>query len=187
MGVQGLNRAYTDEQIETALTTVAITANAKEASRTTGIPHRTILNWCNRHADKLKRIQEERAPQIEQAVIGKLRQGMLRGADATLLSIEKAIEQLEAGEVKDAAAFARNLATTQAIQADKMLLLDGRPTSISEHRTVDDELRELERLGFFDTTCEEDPTEAEATEATSAFSAERRETNAPELSRASHS
>ena len=177
-----LYRNYTPEQVETALTAIAITGSMKEAAELTGIPYTTVTTWRYKYADKYERIREERAPQIEQAVIKNLRAVMQRGSEATLLSIEKAVEQLEAGEVKDAAAFARNLATTQAIAADKMLLLDGRPTSISEHRTVDDELRELERLGFFDTTCEEEAEEATPTALRSAA----QETNAPERSRSSY-
>ena len=181
-----LYRNYTPEQVETALTAIATTGSMKEAAELTGIPYTTVTTWRYKYADKYERIKEKRAPEIEQAVIRNLREIMARSGNAVLLSIDKAVEQLEAGDVKDAAAYARNLATTQAIAADKMLLLDGRPTSISEHRTVDDELRELERLGFFDTTCEEEPPDSAQTP-DSALRSAVQETNAPELSRPSHS
>lgn len=61
--------------------------------------------------------------------------------------------------IKDSSATAKNLATTFAITADKIALMEGRPTSITEHRTSDDVMRGLAAAGFVDSTAVTDDDE----------------------------
>jgi hypothetical protein len=60
--------------------------------------------------------------------------------------------------IKDASTAAKNLATTAAIATDKIAVMEGRPTSIIEHRTTDDILRGLEARGYVNSTTTEDTT-----------------------------
>jgi hypothetical protein len=85
-----------------------------------------------------------------------------------------------APQVKDASAAAKNLATTAAIASDKIALMEGRPTSIVEHRSSDDVLRDLERGGFIDAEATEDP-EPPQHHAQTPLMPERADDNAREL------
>lgn len=68
-----------------------------------------------------------------------------------------------AGRLRDASASAKNLATTGAILTDKALLLEGRPTSISETRDSDAIWASIfKEAGLIESTAEEIPDAIEA-------------------------
>lgn len=63
-----------------------------------------------------------------------------------------------AGKLRDSGQTAKNLATTAAILVDKSLLLEGRPTAITESRDADDLWRAIARqAGITESTAEPIP------------------------------
>jgi len=155
----------TEAEIDQALTAVALcsgrVSRAREQLLAAGvdIPERTLRTWVvDLFPNRYQAAAERYAPQIERLMITQLRAGATRGFEASTAAMELEMQRLAAGEVKDAAASSRNLATAGAIMADKMLLLDGRPTQISEQRSMDDVLRSLAAKGFIDGTATEEET-----------------------------
>jgi hypothetical protein len=149
-------RRHSPHDIERGLTALAIEGNSLKAAETTGYSSRTIRDWAAKHHERLAAITQQRAQLIDQACIEEFRQIVLNGTRATQSAIEAAREEIANGQVRDAAATARNLATASAIAADKIALMEGRPTQIIEHRSSDDVLRDLERGGFIDAQAIED-------------------------------
>jgi transposase-like protein len=133
-----MKRSYTDEERGNAL--AALAANGGNVSRTAaalGIPAKTLEHWA----------KGERQPRSAQ--MGELKKGPL--ADA----FEDLARQLLAGmtPAKIADANLQQLATAAGIAVDKMQLLRGKPTGVTETRTpeqLDAEIRRLgSELGYF--------------------------------------
>lgn len=64
-----------------------------------------------------------------------------------MAAIERSMTQLKDDKVRDASGSARNAAVGKAVNIDKILQLEQRPTSIVQHRSGDEVLRQLERMG----------------------------------------
>ena len=132
------------ETVERALTVLALSGgNGREAERRLKemgikISYATLYEWKDRHAVRYQQIQDERAPQIEETIIRELRETAVMASRVALKGLEAAEKEIEAGDSKDAAASARNAATVAGIATDKLLVLSGRPTQITESRTSED-------------------------------------------------
>lgn len=157
---------YTTEQVTEGLTALAlaggnsVTAEAQLTELGRRIPARTLLTWrTDQHPERYRDICNDVAPQIESRVIHLQRELAVRATEAALLAADLEHKRLAEGNVKDAAGSARNLTTVAGIAVDKIMSLTGRPTSVIEHRTVDDSLNRLHRLGLVvDSEAEEIPT-----------------------------
>jgi hypothetical protein len=153
---------HTPQDIESALTAYAIAGNSLKASEMSGYSDRTIRKWCERYPEKLARIEAQRAPLIDALLVDQYRRTGLHALEVTGKALRKTEEALEAGTLKDPSAAAKNAATVSGIFTDKVAVMEGRPTSIIEHRSSDDVLRDLERGGFIDSTAhsieDQDPT-----------------------------
>jgi hypothetical protein len=156
-------RRHSPHDRERGLTALAIEGSSRRASQLTGYSDRTIRDWAQTYPEQYAQIKERRAALIDQACIEEFRQIVLNGTRATQSAIAAAQEDLDAGNTRDPAATARNLATASAIAADKIALMEGRPTQIIEHRSSDDVLRDLERGGFIDAQAIEDTEEQNPT------------------------
>jgi hypothetical protein len=125
------------------------------------VPYTTLCDWRHRYSERITELHEQLGPELDKQLEHKLREVALHSFAATQLGVEKALEQLEAGDVKDAAGAARNLATTGAIATDKLNLLLGRPTQITQSLTPDDTFTRLANKGYrlqaIDATAEEIP------------------------------
>jgi len=102
-----------------------------------------------RHKAGLPQTPEERRTELREAETSSIRAAKLAATEAweevrELIGEVKALRL--AGQLKDPAKSAQNLALTGAVLTDKALLLEGRPTSITEHRDLDDVLRGLQHL-----------------------------------------
>ena len=75
------------------------------------------------------------------------------------ISVEKAREQLEAGEDRQPAASAQRLATVSGIATDKFLTLTGRPSQVTAATTVEEDLRFLRSRVIPDAEVVEEPEE----------------------------
>lgn len=140
-------KRYAPHDVERGLTALAITGNSLKAAEMTGYSDRTIREWHNKHAARFQAIEAKRAHLIDQACIEEFRAIVLEGARATKSAIAAAHQDINNGNTRDPAATARNLATASAIAADKIAIMEGRPTSIVEHRSADDIIKRLEALG----------------------------------------
>lgn len=157
----------TEQEVDAALTAVALCGgNVTRAHRhlkASGhtVPERTLHGWvANQFPNRYRHLAEKYAPQIEKSMIATARAAAMRSFEVASEAVELEHERLQAGDVKDAAASSRNLATTGGILTDKMLLLDGRPTQISEQRSMDDVLRSLAAKGFIEGTATEETDDA---------------------------
>jgi transposase-like protein len=138
MGVV-MKRSYSDEERGNALAALAANGgNVNKTARQLGIPLRTLWNWATG------------ACHPEAAEIGQRKKGPL--ADV----FEGIVWQL-LGSItpeKMAAATLQQLATAAGIAVDKMQLLRGKPTGVTETRTpeqLDAEIRRLgAELGYFE-------------------------------------
>ena len=151
-------RSYNEDEIERGLTALALAGNnSTQAGEQCGIPDRTLRDWRQQYPERYSEIRAGRVADIDRELMHEYK-ALARDAQiaaAKAVALEQ--ERLEAGEVRDAASSARNLTITSATATDKSLLLDDRPTQITEHRTSDQAIEELRRLGVdvVDGTCED--------------------------------
>jgi hypothetical protein len=148
-------RRHTPEDIERALTALVISGNSLRAAEMTGFNDRTIRLWSEKHPDKLARIETKRAPLIDALLVDEYRRTGLQALQVTRQALDKTAQALDEGTLKDPSSAAKNAATVSGIFTDKVAVMEGRPTSIVEHRTADDVLKNLERKRFVDSTAED--------------------------------
>lgn len=148
-------RRHTPEDIERGLTALVIAGNSLKAAEMSGFSDKTLRNWRRDHPDRLERIELKRAPLIDALLVDEYRRQGLKALQVSSRALDKTSEALEAGTLKDPSAAAKNVATVSGIYADKVAIMEGRPTSIVEHRSADDVIKALERRGFIDGTVEE--------------------------------
>ncbi len=152
----------TAAHVDTAMMVLAMSPTAKEAAaRLTemGTPRdaATLNRWRRQfYPNRYRRACELYQTQVEQIVVQSVRGLAHSAAAAAQLAVDLERERIEAGDVKDAAASARNLATTVGIATDKLLVLTNRPTAITETRSADDVLRALDERGYVDSTASEE-------------------------------
>lgn len=118
---------------------------------------RTIQLWrTQQHSDLYAQILDRTAPQREKLVIDKIIPRVEKAFDTADKAMDVLSKQLDDPDFRDPAGAARNAATTGAILVDKMLALQGRPTSTIEHRNPVEILRLLSQRGrVVDGTAEE--------------------------------
>lgn len=156
--------AYAEADIERGLTALAVLGDSEQASEHTGIPSSTIRSWTKTQPERYEHIVANRARLIDQACIEEFRNLAQTAVRVSLIAVKQEEKNLLAGRTREPGQSGLNLIKTAALAIDKVALMEGRPTSITEHRTTDDILRSLEKKGYLvDSTAEELPaTEAEA-------------------------
>lgn len=151
--------AFAEVDIERGLTALAVLGDTEKAAKRTGLKARTIRHWRNVHAERYEHIVANRARLIDQACIEEFRTIVQEAAEVTLIAVRAERKNLEAGRTREPGQSALNMAKTAAQMADKVAMMEGRPTTIVEHRNADDILRALEAKGLVvDATAEELPT-----------------------------
>jgi hypothetical protein len=119
------------------------------------VPEKTLAGWRDAYPRRLQFHATETARELEERIVTKHRAVASAALDGVMLATEKEVEKIKAGDVRDYAASARNLATTSAISTDKLLALTGRPSSIVQHdRKPEAILARLASLGVVDSTAE---------------------------------
>jgi hypothetical protein len=108
----------------------------------------TVQGWVRgKHAELYDQIREKYMRQMERDLADRYRGVAAQAIDATEVGVRVAVEQLEAGNDRDPARSAANL----AMVADKTLrdysLLEGKPTEIRENRGLADVMRALVDMG----------------------------------------
>lgn len=117
-----------------------------------------IADWRDKFPKRYFWHCTENAAKLEGEVLASYRELIARSTEASLKAVEIEAERLAAGEVKDAAATARNLSTVFGITTTKLLELSGRPTQITEVRKPEQIMASLKRYGvnIVDSDAEED-------------------------------
>ena len=184
-------RRHTPEEVDTALVSLIYTGSARETAKQLDLAERTVQDWRHRYSARYDELAAKLRPEIEQRIADQARQAAQRASDGVQEAIALERMRLEQGDVKDASASARNLATTAGILIDKTLLLEGRPNVISTNTSADEIVRRLVKLGVVqdadeiteanvieERADERQDGRAPTTNGTTAFLAESRETNA---------
>jgi len=154
------NSMYGVTEVEAALTQIALAGdNATKAAKLTGHAPSTLQDWRNRYRDRYDEIRRELAPQIESTIIEEARATALLAAEAERAGIQATISSINNGTIKDPSSAAKNMSLVKAVNVDKFLLLENRPTSISTHVGTDELLRKLTAGGYIDSTAQELPDE----------------------------
>lgn len=153
--------AYAEADIERGLTALAVLGTSEAASEHLGnIPSSTIRSWTQKHPERWEHIQANRARIIDQACIDEFRNVQSAAIRASLLAVELETQNLKAGRTREPGQSALNLIKTAATAGQTLAMMEGRPTSIIEHRNADDILRSLEAKGLVvNSTAEELPAE----------------------------
>lgn len=117
----------------------------------------TLTRW--KASERYAEIQETTARRVEDGLVHKWRENTASSLELQLLATEQAIEEAKAKTLKDPAKAAQAAATAAGIGTDKMLVMTGRPTEITEHRDPRAEIRAMAReFGItIESTAEEVP------------------------------
>lgn len=158
---------YSETELDAALLAMATLGGSRRASehlKASGIdvPSSTIRDWKLRYPRRFAAIAEAHAPEIERAVITLARDAALNAGMGVseAIDLERDRMALDDGKaIKDASASAQRLSVAMGVQVDKMLVLQGRPQQITEHRRdANDIVTELSNLApglFVDGQAEE--------------------------------
>jgi hypothetical protein len=145
-------RGYTIEQVETGLLELALCAgNSRLAARRLAeqglpIPRETLRDWSTKHhVDRYAELQAKVAPKIEAVMVGRFRENAVRAGEVAREAIEKIHEDVQAGEADAGKAFQQLMVGT-GITLEKMMLLEGRPTTVIETRDTQQLLAELKEI-----------------------------------------
>lgn len=157
---------YPPETIERGLMEVALAggnvalASRRLKDRGHDIASTTLGYWVNvSRAGRYAEVAAEHAAKVEEVIVREARENAMKAAEVERLALDKTVEQLEKGQLKDASTAARNAATVKGINVDKTLIMTNRPNQITETRQADDILRKWQELGIIDSDAEEIPPE----------------------------
>jgi len=144
---------YSEDEITRALMTLAFSRNATEAAELlkqqgeiSPTPD-TLKKWRDQHQARYIELVEKHRETIEKVLVVEQRELARAARDGAMEAVELERERIAAKDVKDAAGSARNLMTTAAIAIDKLMALEGRPSSVVKHLSGEQVLRELSQYG----------------------------------------
>lgn len=113
------------------------------------IDNETLTAWRRRYPIRYADLHDKISRDLEEAGIRHGRESILKLHEAEDLALEKTVEALKENKVRDPAGTLQRLATTRGITTDKLMTLTGRPTQITENRSVDEIIRALRaRVGI---------------------------------------
>lgn len=120
-----------------------------------------LYEWKNgTHAAKYQELREKHAPDLEKRLSAGLRDTAMLASEGMQKAVLKAMEGLK--DDKDPSKTAANLATVADKTTRNMLGLEGRPTSITETRNVNEILRSWAERGIVQfTDAPEEPEQIE--------------------------
>lgn len=114
------------------------------------IPAATLRSWMQTRRDEYDELREHHAQQLEDEAKRQLRETMVLAGAVQRKAIELAEERLDQRKDIAPAQTAAALAKVAASAADKLLALTGRPTQITEHRTLEEIVRPLVASGVLE-------------------------------------
>lgn len=160
---RGANAGYTAEDIDSALTVVALyggrTSLAAEALAEHGqpIPQQTLSRWKNHPDGRYDRVCTEVAPRIGERAAQLAEAVVLQASELEAELLKQIRDNRRDIKPSELAGALRNVTTTKALNMDKVVNpLRNRPSTITEHRDAHNILDELSNiLGTVNTTAEE--------------------------------
>ena len=145
-------RTFSAEERTRALIVLASRAgNCAEASRElvaggVDVPVETLRGW--KKTDEYERIRHDYGYKLEEYVIAEIRESMVEQSELERLALAKTREALENGDIKDPARAMRDISHAKGQNIDKLRVMTGRPTDITENRSLDELVRALASLGI---------------------------------------
>lgn len=164
---------YPQHIIDHALLTMAYTRQAKAAHTQLKLEglnpcpgESTLRAWRNQYAGRLAELTEKHGAEIDRHIVSGFLDVVAESQELERLLIVKTREAAERNEIspKDLAGAMRNASTTKAINVDKVLLYQGRPTQIvGKEKDAEESLRSLANRFAVDSEAkEEGPKELES-------------------------
>lgn len=145
---RGGGRYLTPPQIDLGLRALVRNGGSgTTTARELGIPVDTVNSWRRRHRERYEELRVQMGPELEAQAIADFRGFVQRAEEAKSLALEKTVDALEAGDIKDPAKTLQAISISQGIAVQKVLELSGRPTAIVEHRSMAEALARLRALG----------------------------------------
>lgn len=107
-----------------------------------------LSGWRDKFPKRYMWHATENAAKLEKDIIAGQRELIADAINAAKKAVAVEEKRIAAGDVKDAAASARNLSTVAGIGTTKVLELSGRPTQITEVRKPEQILKRLKEIGY---------------------------------------
>ncbi len=153
-----------DTQLELVFASVAATNSLPEAiemlkEHKLQATEKYLESLCKHHPVRLSETRNRLKAATEESLTSNLTNNALRASIATGVAVEKTQELLESGRCQDPSKTARDLADVVSKSTEKKLLLEGKPTTISENRSPTEIISALERVApglFIESTAEEE-------------------------------
>jgi hypothetical protein len=143
-------RRYTQEDIDYALTVVALCAGRTQyasdalAQEGKNIPQGTLDNWKHHTDGRYARIQEAAQDQIAQKIAAGAEAVALRAQEIETELLEELAKKKGELRASEVAGAVRNITTTKSLNVEKIVNpLRGRASTITEHRDANEILRSL--------------------------------------------
>ena len=151
MGLPDPFPAYTQEEIDDALTAVIAYAGNVSAARKyleaegKRVPcHSTLANWTRTvHWERYEELREKLADKNAKTLENNYLDAARYATETTMLAVEKARERLEKGEDQDPARTAANLSRVSQTAVEKRHALQGVPKLKEDYRDLTAILRGL--------------------------------------------
>jgi hypothetical protein len=151
-------RRATSEEIDAALLILASNGgNAAKSHEIAGVPERTLQDWRNRYHERYQELRQRHKREIEDKLIEEHRENAILSAQLQRKATMQALDDKQ--PFKDPARVAREASIASGVAIDKLLVLDGRPTQITQNTDAVQALGEMaRRLGIsYDSTADEIP------------------------------
>lgn len=141
---------------------VTKTCRDLEAHAGVKIPRKTLSEWRDRYPRRLQFHATQSARELEERIVTKQRAIASAALDVVQDAIEKEAKRVQAGDVRDMSATARNMSVVHAVNLDKLNVMTGRPSAIVEHKRPEQIIQRLAELGVIEGSAEEVDDESES-------------------------
>ena len=149
---------YTEEQIETALTVLALCGGrarmaADQLAERHDLPidESTLRWWRDKsHTDRYTQLAADQESKVRERVAAQCEQVMFAATAAELEALTQLRQAIARGDIpsRELPGAIRNLSTAKGINFDKAAAARDRPTAIVEYRAPDEVLSALKSMGF---------------------------------------
>lgn len=146
--------ALPDDQVDACLLALALNGGAVARTvremKAQGIKVSVdqLADWRDKFPKRYSWHHTENARKLEDDIVAGQRELIAAAVSAAKKAVDVEMQRIVAGEVRDAAGSARNLATVAGIGTTKILELTGRPTQITEVRKPEQIIAQLKKVGY---------------------------------------
>lgn len=157
---------YPVERVESVLRVlVEHENNQAETARLTGVHQSTISGWVNSTYKQLyHEIQDAYAMEVEAQIVAQMRETALEAVEGVRTGVKQAKAELDAGESKDPAKAARDLAWVAGNSVERVLQLTGRAQRVQPGSGAAEGMALVDALVSRGILKVSEPVEAEAVE-----------------------